>query len=89
MLRGLTGDVFRVRQSSLEANLPRLDAEWTAGCRKAGEPVVKACSHIVRGKRPFLRRRTTEAEQERDRPSGCLKKSLETSVSLYHDPDEK
>lgn len=32
-LRGPTGDVFRARRSSLEAYLPRLDAEWTAGCR--------------------------------------------------------
>lgn len=37
VLRGLTGDVFRTRQSSLEAHLPRLDAEWTAGCRNGAE----------------------------------------------------
>ena len=37
VLRGLTGDVFRSRQSSLEAYLPRLDAEWTAGCRNGAE----------------------------------------------------
>lgn len=37
VLRGLTGDVFRARQSSLEAYLPRLDAEWTAGWRNGAE----------------------------------------------------
>jgi transposase len=37
VLRGLTGDVFRSRQSSLEAYLPRLDAEWASGCRNGAE----------------------------------------------------
>lgn len=37
VLRGLTGDVFRTRQSSLEAYLPRLDAEWAAGCHNGAE----------------------------------------------------
>ena len=37
VLRGLTGDVFRARQSSLDAYLPRLDAEWAAGCRNGSE----------------------------------------------------
>lgn len=31
LLRDLTGDVFSARESSLEAHLPRLDAEWVAG----------------------------------------------------------
>lgn len=43
VLRGLTGDVFRARQSSLEADLPRLDAEWTAGCRYGAE-LCDACT---------------------------------------------
>lgn len=37
VLGGLTGDVFRARQSSLEAYLPQLDAEWPAGCRNGAE----------------------------------------------------
>ena len=37
VLRGLTGDVFRARRSSLEAYLPRLDAEWASGCRNGAE----------------------------------------------------
>ena len=36
-VRGARGDVFRVRQSSLEAWLPVLDAGWEAGCRNGAE----------------------------------------------------
>lgn len=36
-VRGLTGEVFRSRQNSLEAFLPRLDAAWAAGCRNGRE----------------------------------------------------
>ena len=38
VLRGLTGDAFRARQSSLDGYLPRLDAEWAVGCRNGAEP---------------------------------------------------
>src|SRR5450631_1674125 len=33
VLRGDRGDVFRARQSSLDARLPLLDAQWAGGCR--------------------------------------------------------
>jgi transposase len=36
-IRGNHGDMFRVRQSSLDAFLPMLDAEWTSGCRNGAE----------------------------------------------------
>jgi len=36
-VRGARGDVFRVRQSSLDAYLPVLDAEWASGCRNGAE----------------------------------------------------
>ncbi len=36
-VRGTRNDVFRVRQSSLDAYLPVLDAEWAAGCRNGAE----------------------------------------------------
>jgi transposase len=36
-VRGVRGDVFQVRQSSLDAYLPVLDAEWAAGCRNGAE----------------------------------------------------
>jgi len=36
-VRGERGDVFRVRMSSLEPWLARLDEEWTAGCRNGAE----------------------------------------------------
>ena len=37
VVRGLAGEVFRLRQTSLESYLPRLDAEWAAGCRNGAE----------------------------------------------------
>ena len=37
MVRGLAGDVFRSRQSSLEAHLSWLEGEWRAGCRNGAE----------------------------------------------------
>ena len=36
-VRGARDDVFRVRQSSLEAFLPALDAGWDAGCHNGAE----------------------------------------------------
>ena len=36
-VRGARGDVFRVRQSSLEPYLTVLDAEWVSGCRNGAE----------------------------------------------------
>jgi transposase len=36
-VRGTRGDVFRVRQSSLNAYLPVLDAEWASGCSNGAE----------------------------------------------------
>jgi len=37
VVRGGRTDIFRVRTSSLEPFLTRLDAEWTAGCRNGAE----------------------------------------------------
>jgi transposase len=37
VLRGNTGDVFRVRQSSLDAHLPELHAQWASGCHNGSE----------------------------------------------------
>ena len=37
VLRGNTGDVFRVRQSSLDAYLPELHAQWASGCHNGSE----------------------------------------------------
>ena len=35
--RGENTDVFRTRQSTLDAHLPFLDAQWTEGCRNGAE----------------------------------------------------
>ena len=37
VLRGDRGGVFRTRQSSLDAYLPLLDAEWAGGCRNGAK----------------------------------------------------
>jgi hypothetical protein len=37
VIRGERTDVFRVRQSSLDAHLPMLDELWNAGCRNGAE----------------------------------------------------
>lgn len=37
VVRGLTGDVFRSRHSSLDAHLPWLEGAWKAGCRNGAE----------------------------------------------------
>ena len=37
ILRGERGDVFRVRESSLEGHLPWLEDQWTAGCRNGAD----------------------------------------------------
>jgi transposase len=37
MIRGVRSDVFRVRQSSLDAHLPMLDGQWANGCRNGAE----------------------------------------------------
>src|SRR5664280_3658873 len=34
---GDRGDVFRTRQSSLDAHLPLLDAQWAGGCRNGAK----------------------------------------------------
>ena len=37
VIRGQRTDVFRGRQSTLDAHLPWLDAQWAGGCRKGAE----------------------------------------------------
>lgn len=37
VIRGERTDVFRIRQSSLEAHLPLLDEQWASGCRNGAE----------------------------------------------------
>ena len=42
-------DVFRIRQSSLAAHLPLLDAPWAAGCRNGAELWQQLQEHGFRG----------------------------------------
>jgi transposase len=49
VLRGDTGDVFRTRQSSLDAHLPLLDAQWAGGCRNGAKLWQRLKSNGFRG----------------------------------------
>jgi transposase len=49
VIRGERNDVFRVRQSSLDAHLPWLDAQWAAGCRSGAELWRRLRTHRFRG----------------------------------------
>lgn len=49
VIRGERTDVFRTRQSSLEAHLPLLDELWAAGCRNGAELWRHLQAHGFRG----------------------------------------
>lgn len=49
VMRGERTDIFRVRQSSLEAYLPMLDEWWSAGCRNGAELWRRLTSKGFRG----------------------------------------
>jgi transposase len=48
-IRGIQGDVFRTRQSSLDAYLARLDVQWENGCRNSAELWRRLRSEGFRG----------------------------------------
>lgn len=48
-IRGERTDVFRTRQSTLEAHLPLLDEQWAAGCHNGTELWRRLKSHGFRG----------------------------------------
>jgi transposase len=49
VIRGERNDVFRVRQSSLDAHLPWLDAQWVTGCQSGAELWRRLRTHRFRG----------------------------------------
>jgi transposase len=49
VIRGHRTDVFRTRQSSLDAHLPLLDAQWAAGCQNGTELWRRLKMHGFRG----------------------------------------
>lgn len=49
VIRGERSDVFRTRQSSLEAHLPLLDEQWAADCRNGAELWRRLKAHGFRG----------------------------------------
>ena len=74
VLRGLTGDVFRTRQSSLEAYLPRLDAEWTAGCRNGAELWRRLRADGFTGSLRVVGEWATRRRRHEQAPEGALGK---------------
>lgn len=49
IIRGQRNDVFRIRQSSLAAHLPWIDAQWTAGLHNGAELWRRLRTHGFRG----------------------------------------
>ncbi len=49
VIRGERNDVFRVRQSSLDAHIPMLDTQWANGCRNGAELWRHLQAHGFRG----------------------------------------
>ena len=49
VIRGERTDVFRTRQSSLDAHLPLLDEQWASGCRNGAELWRRLKAHGFRG----------------------------------------
>ena len=70
VIRGERGDVFRVRQSSLEPYLPWLDEQWAAGFRNAAELWRRLTTRGFRGSLRIVgewatrRRRAEKADAE-------------------------
>jgi len=47
--RGESTDIFRTRQSTLNAHLPFIDAQWATGCRNGAELWRRLQAHGFRG----------------------------------------
>ncbi len=74
VVRGERTDVFRVRQSSLEAHLPLLDEQWTAGCRNGAELWRRLKALGFRGPRVSSSSgRPDAAERRRPAISNCTR----------------
>lgn len=54
VIRGERTDVFRTRQSTLEAHLPLLDEQWAAGCHNGTELWRRLKAHGFRGSRRIV-----------------------------------
>lgn len=70
VVRGERTDVFRVRQSSLDVHLPRLDEQWISGCRNGAELWRRLKAHGFRGSLRVVgewatRRRRAETASDR------------------------
>ena len=89
-VRGARGDVFRIRQSSLAAYLPVLDAEWAAGCRNGAELWRRLSNQGFRGSLRVVTEWTTRRRRaDRMRAEGLFKapsaRTLARLMSLGRD----
>ena len=89
-VRGVRGDVFRVRQSSLEAYLPVLDAEWASGCRNGAELWRRLRSQGFRGSLRVVtewatRRRRAELMQAQGLQKAPSARTLARLMSMGRD----
>ena len=74
IVRGEREDVFRIRQSSLEPWLPRLDAEWTAGCRNGAELWRRLCAAGFHGGLRVVTEWATRRRRSEMAPDGRSRK---------------
>lgn len=73
VVRGLRGDVFRSRTSTLEAYLLRLDAEWQAGCRNGAELWRRLKSIGFRGSLRVVGEWATRRRRSEQAPNGSAR----------------
>jgi hypothetical protein len=71
-VRGGRTDVFRIRTSSLEAYLPQLDAEWSAGCRNGAELWRRLKATGFKGRLRVVTEWATRRRRYEQGPSGAL-----------------
>jgi transposase len=82
VIRGERTDVFRVRQSSLEAYLPFLEEQWSSGCRSGAELWRRL---RARGFRGSLR---VAGEESGQRAAAGLNKPLNSSCRRFLPPEQ-
>src|SRR3954467_7452238 len=79
--RGESTDVFRTRQSTLDAHLPFVDAQWTGGCRNGQSSGVACKCKAFKAPRVWSVSGRHDDEGQRRRPTGNCKKCLRRGKS--------
>ena len=93
VLRGDRGDVFRTRQSSLDAHLPLLDAQWAGGCRNGAKLWRRLKSDGFRGSQRVVsewatrRRRAEKASDQQLQKVPSARTIARLMTSAHSHPD--